>query len=737
MKHRAPQEAKRRSKDDEGLFGLLLGQGELAGKRGLHKEALRFFRLAKAKAERGMNDSVLAMSLLNIGISLAQLGQTSAARDAYRKARKIAESDGLKSTLERALEAEAYLQLESKRAAEAAPLLNALAQLRCSTGDFKNAIIAMHDRGAAYFQAGKKSDAHESFNAAVSLAREHNLEEWIHRCYRDECQLVLQASGVRAALGYLRTTIAAEAALQCHQVCCHLRNEVVDLMLSQGLPSKDLQNALIECEKSWRAFPRDIPGHIRLYEIKYGVCWHLAEFDGAMKTLRQMAEYASKHKRDDAELKAVAQLGCCLTDLGRFDEAEETLRYALKLSLNRRETLTQEHVLNNLGECLRRSSDPKRAVAAFRDAEKIALARGDQESVISTAHNRALALHQCGRRRDAMRLLQWCCDSAKEQKLWHEHVRAVHGQAILSVQSNSVGDAIPRYRQALQLATKHKFDHQQAQIALNYGSLLRKQNKLRSSLRILEGTPDFVRGEPNQHKWHEELAQLYQQLGNTTKAIKHWTEAKNGSKAANDTDSMMLAYLALADIFIELRNYPEANREITEALRCGCDDFCRASFQYQRLHLNLELGHDTASNRAFKEIKRLSEQSTDAVETLIDAYMLVGDHNWLKDKNYVEAMKAYAFAFVEAAVCGETPQISAVLNHSIMQFRILAKSKSVAFLNTVEEPLQKWLTKQKASTQIKQYVLGPLRIARRFACLNMRKSTLKEVNAIIDEELKI
>src|SRR5581483_1015656 len=88
-----------------------------------------------------------------------------------------------------------------------------------------------------------------------------------------------------------------------------------------------------------------------------------------------------------------------------------------------------EHCLSNLGEALRQTNRTAAAIRAYREAEALAHTRGDKKAAIRTAHNRALALEDASRYREAAQVLRACRDGAQQLGFWDEYIRALHGLA--------------------------------------------------------------------------------------------------------------------------------------------------------------------------------------------------------------------------------------------------------------------------------------------------------------------
>ena len=76
------------------------------------------------------------------------------------------------------------------------------------------------------------------------------------------------------------------------------------------------------------------------------------------------------------------------------------------LARKSKDQLALENALNNLGELFRKTDRPAEALTPLLEAESIAQADGDEESVLSIAHNRALAVFASGDRTTARRLLR-------------------------------------------------------------------------------------------------------------------------------------------------------------------------------------------------------------------------------------------------------------------------------------------------------------------------------------------
>lgn len=127
------------------------------------------------------------------------------------------------------------------------------------------------------------------------------------------------------------------------------------------------------------------------------------------------------------------------------------------VKIARRSGLTNllEILLNNLGEAHRQLEQWNDANSAFLEAEELA-GKHDQESAISTAHNRGLVSQDRGDLATAETIFKQCKERAKRGGFPAEQTRAWEALANLSLMQGNETLSLQRYEKAMDVGKANR-----------------------------------------------------------------------------------------------------------------------------------------------------------------------------------------------------------------------------------------------------------------------------------------
>ena len=132
----------------------------------------------------------------------------------------------------------------------------------------------------------------------------------------------------------------------------------------------------------------------------------------------------------------------------------------------------------------------------------------------------------------------------------------------------------------------------------------------------------------------------------------------------------------------------------------------------QRLGMLLRAGDNRRAGSVFRQIQDISGEAGLNAE-LVDAHMLLGDHEWDHGKSRTEAMKAYIAALVPASAIGIEVMIQTG-THALQRLLSIDPANRVLQIERIHSSLQKWLLRHVGDEQSdvsSQMALWPLRIA--------------------------
>jgi tetratricopeptide (TPR) repeat protein len=678
------------------------------------------------------------LALSNIGNALVDQGKPREALPYYSEAMKIADTEGYPDASANAIGGAANANLALKRFQRAHDLFLRLKSVRTEMGDHEAAVVAHHDAGACLLFHKKPDEARTVLASAYDEAVKHELPEWIYRCAKDIALTYQETGDDGRTLRELRDSARREGRSRRHLVSAKLWESVATVLHDRDPASPDIEQALESAICSLEKSGEHIAETMRLIGRMFQHRWDTGRFEKAVDALRMMERVAKDDRNREMEARATDQIGVCFQQLGRISETIPYHRRALRIARTFPDSELAENCLNNLGEAFRKSGKSEAAIPLYLEAENLARKRADQEAEVSVAHNRALALEDLGRRAQAFRVLVHCREQARENELWEQYVRALHGLANHAWLTSRVEDSVLGYREAFAEARRHKLDDHAASIAINYANALRYQTQNRKAFRVLESIESCLPQTPDNHEYYSALAVSAAENGNKSKAKDAFLAALQTAEAVNDAESAASASGGLAELLAEDGDWDGADDLLKKALKTGLTNERKAKLLAQRLRLLLTAGRNRQAGSVFRQIQDVTSAAGLSKES-VDVHMMLGDHEWDHGKSKTDAMKAYIAALSPASALGIEVMIQTGA-HAMQRLLTLDIADRVQQIERMQRTLQGWLAKEvgpKKQRGAEALALWPLRVALRMIRDPKDPSLLstKQMSKLLEEEI--
>lgn len=171
-------EWKKRARDDFGTAITEAQLGTIHAKRGDFEAALAHFERAESLCEEQDRTYVQAKAAHSLGNVYAEIGQSSKALMAYKKASRLADADSYLDIKLLAIVGIAHILHQRGRFADIEAEFKALHESPLAADDAEARLTAYHGMGVAQAMQQKVPEARKSFQKALKLARKHGDPEW-------------------------------------------------------------------------------------------------------------------------------------------------------------------------------------------------------------------------------------------------------------------------------------------------------------------------------------------------------------------------------------------------------------------------------------------------------------------------------------------------------------------------------------------------------------------------------
>ena len=732
------EKVKKQVGDDAGMLGVNHGHAVLAVQRGDYREALRWFKKAEKTARRVGNYHAQALERFNIGKAHSDLKEYEQALPHMRQAKKMAEEDGLPDVLVLAVGGEALALERQGKSVLSEKAFRRLFELHLERGDDVDAVIALHDVGALLMRQKKYKEARTVLAKAAQLARRKNVLDWAYQSQADIATCHVAEQHVSKAIATLRRLAANEDSRGLHEVAARLWSDAISYSIendvSDAIIAKDFERCMESADKASDSAALKIPVYAHLHLWR----WKTQDYAGAMGAIEEMMGCARSSDDDEMEFRAQDQIGVCLQELHQFHEAAKAHRRALKIARRLNDPETVETSLNNLGEALRKTGRYADSIRVLEEAEESARKRADHESVIGIAHNRALALEDQERFEAAEGVFVECRDDARRRRLWGEYVRALHALANIAWHRGDPEVAERRYARALQAAEEHAVIKYRHEICLNYANALRWQGHSERALEVLGSATSEFESIPDAHRYHAELATLYEEAGNTKAAAKHWQLSHLSAKRVSDDYALALSAGALAEIHDDAGQLETADQHYQSALEHETDAGLRMTLLRERMGILLQLKKEKEASAVFNELQRLAAEQ-ESQDDYLDALIMMGDYNWIEGDSPKEALRAYfgAMATSAGADIERYYEIGGMIAVRLSRIQASDKTRRIAAL---QRSVVRWLEREQGIDLEKEngdLLLWPFLVSKRLVKITKpnRDPDEDEFVAIVEDEI--
>ena len=339
-----------------------------------HEEALRNYQESlKIKRRLGLNKGI-ADSLQAIAQTENAMGEPAAALKDYQEALKIRRSIGDKAGTGDVLNDLAQFYGEHGDFEQAMKLYKESLQIQTEVGNENNRALALNNIGDTYLQKGDYEDARIYFTQALTIRE--------------------------------KLKIPSEIADTLHNLAeTSVKTAQYDQALAQYLRALDLRRNI--ADKRGAALESSALGTLFGYQGRYGAA--LSSEEDAVKSLRENQEHGFYL------IEGLSDYGKALAQIGRPDEARQTLAEALTMARAAKNQPEIAQILSYQGDSFFYQGDFKSAAPLYSHAQQLASSAGDRSLILLSRANVAkLAVKQNGSASAARTLRSLAADAESQ-----------------------------------------------------------------------------------------------------------------------------------------------------------------------------------------------------------------------------------------------------------------------------------------------------------------------------------
>lgn len=299
--------------------------------------------------------------------------------------------------------------------------------------------------------------------------------------------------------------------------------------------------------------------------------------DSAYVTSIELAQQALNlsEQLDDEERIAISSDRLAYAySMGSMDaKALEFDNKVLAIREMQKDTTAILRLLNRIGVDYKELGDYETAIEYFIKAAKIHETRNDSINMAMCYHGIATVFNETDNFAKALEYHKKSYDLVKALK--HQYGIGIVALSMGTVNSNlkHFDEAALYFQEAIEIATSINILPVLAAALGNYSEVLAAQGKYTDAITNLEKASKIIK----QIKFNDKLATLeltygkiYREMGNTPKALEHFNNTVELAHKYNNVGERKEAYMALDNIYLELKNYKQAyqNRSLYHQL---CD----------------------------------------------------------------------------------------------------------------------------------------------------------------------
>jgi tetratricopeptide (TPR) repeat protein len=711
-------ELKKKSKDRVGIAGSMQVLGQAYAELGDFESAFSHYDEAELLARKLQLLHLEAVLLNNKANTLFEVGKRSEALRVFRKARKLAETEGFDDLHVRATEGIARVFYTMDKLPDALTYMEELLQLAKELETFEFVMVAHHGLWAANARLGDQEGASRHFQALTRLARKKKAIHWLLRGLVDRSRPIKDGNFGEVDPKTLKKRIEREARRGDNLVTAALWIEFAQISAPENtaLAVEAIHKCIACCEGE----PNMVDELLNAYEFLYTLHWDVDnEYDEAINTLNTLAAIAKRRGNLEKELAAIDQKGVCLQDLDRGSEAIPLHEHVADRARKHKLDWLAVNSLYNLGECHLRLGNTDAALRAFKKARKAAVDCCDEESVIQIDHGYALTLEYTGKFDDASTLFVRCRDQARKLKWWFEYFRACEAIANLSWTRGRKKTALKQYQKAFAECDDYDDVERKGRIAFNLSRLHRLLGNVHEAYKVLAKHIELIDDPFSYSDCHATLAELCEATDRVEEARAHWQTAVQAAEKVGDEDELAYCQSKYAEFERRHGDPKKSIRELKEMLNGKLSAENRGIALIQLFRALLQRKFENRAEEIFNTARK-HLQKHGPTDRLIDLYMTLFDHNWIGDRDSrFAALQAYVGAFVAAASEEECEDsITIVVAHVSVKLTLPETSPSVQQLRWLEKRLEDWITEQSVRSDVIALLMHPLRNAEKLIPLN-------------------
>jgi len=682
-------ECKQRARDKEGLFATYDAQGLLAIQSGDLAGALRWFRRAVKLARSTGWRRNLAHGLHNLANVHHDLGHLTEARqfgeEAYALAHDLEEHELMILTTQ-GLAVRCHLADDNERAST---LFAELAELKLARSDYEGAVLALSDTGATRVRLSDPLGARDKLDQAIVMAREHGVLNLLPQAFGNYAATYDADSQTEDGLIWLEQA-SQEAVLRgewlvlskLSSIEVHWRDERGDNPKTVCACWDQAVSAALNCKDF----------HLRLEVMKNHYAWIRDRLgaNAALPAVEELVALLARRRQHAGEYAAALnELGNCLQELERFDEARRPYLQVLKV-LDRVDDISlRASVLNNLGELWRKTDQFAKAIACYRQALEL-LADDDPEERFSTEHNLALAEAASGETQAAEKRLVRIRDLANKQKLWPTYAKAWLALGDLAWIGKRHSLALQRYGHAIHHSSRHGLDDWRLQAELNRSHLLLEQDRPAEVVTYLSPLRAMFKRSQYCIELHLALADAYGLCQQADAALDTLRQAL-ACDGLNEAERAEV-YVALAHALFASGDRAGAWEQMTQAMNMPCPAEQRADILVGAAELAVVLDQDVKKDDISEHVQAVVDlvqaESNWVLPLRRRFWRGLGDALW-KIEKYSNASISYIKGMIEGVQDEDLSPYFIDGIHFLQRLHQLGDERT-----GIEDEVRSWLKKQ-------------------------------------------
>ena len=704
---------KRKQNDPFSLAMAYAQLGTIEAQRGHHPAALQHLQRAEkqfAKLETGVDLATTHFNLGNVYYSMRQLRK---ARDAYRRAIRLAAEEECPHLQMMATQGFAQACHALKRFDLIETAFREMLGTADAVGHIQSKISAYYGIGISQKCRGLDQEARVSLRQALRLARKNGQPMWLFK------SLVALASPTGTeALPDPSSTRLSRMALQEEKrgewdVASKLWELTVRPHTEAGLTeqAEAAFSSMVRCMENAGASPSDLISlHLKHYVWRRRLGFHVV----AIESLDRAEIIAAMHRLTAEQAKIIDEKGVCYQWLQKSKDALPLHKKAVRLA-RKYDLPTQLRIsLNNLGEAFRHLGKTNEAVMAFEESEMLSRAAGDFPGSVATAVNRALALEEGDDLAKAAAVLQQCRSEARKRQLWREYASVLESLGNLAWRQARLKRAGMHYLEALRLARRHRIADMQIEIAVNYASLMQELGNPRDALNLLKRyEPGFPR-QREPYVCYQVLADLCAEYGDTAGALKYWLSGQVWATSLENADYIAICSAGISDIYEYEHKYNLAAKELERAMMYEHEPEGQATLLTKSMRVHYLSGDDQRAEQIFSQVQTLCMKH-DLLGCMVDAHITASSFEWDRhDKTCrVNALMGYMIAVFYSIVSQPIESVANVQLHIIRRLvNPNQKSDLSDYESMLEEARNSFLKTIPAAKEMLFLVFWPFEVIR-------------------------